>query len=471
MPARGLLRIVRATTLIAAAGGIVATAAAAAALTGTVGERQQAQEAQPALLQVSRRTDPSIDRYTYSRHARLRRSEFTDAQRWLATRSSPIVAHDSDPHVSLYLTTWEDGPPVTAYVNGTGVNLSNADGLRDARNYLLKAGGEQVRVDGWATLDLREPGARRWWLYGSDDTASCTSNRNRRAALDLLACGYDGLWIDNMLTQPAQWMTPDPQLDAAQWGEALVQLMRELRDALPAGKSVVINGHWTDLDFPWAEQPAIPTSAPLVQIAQLADQLVIEGGAIDSGLVYGAPASTPWSYRRLLRYADAMHEGGVHLQWEKTSSRDLIGKDRGSLRALASCRDTDYTRKPPAWRRGTAAWRAHVRSAAFNLATALLTYTSGDGVGDMCEYPGRGWRGYGVNLGWPTGARTDDGQLIARTFTRGAVIVNPGGRSARVRLPSGRKGVDLATTDERPDTNTRSRFTVGARSALVIRYR
>lgn len=470
MPARGLLRIVRATTLIAAAGGLIATAAGAAALTGALGERQQAVEPRPAQLPVSRRTDPSIDRYTYTRHSRLRQSEFTGAQAWLASRSSPIVAHDSDPHVSLYLTSWDDGPPVTAYVNGTGVNLSNNAGLRDARAYLLKTEGQQVRVDGWATLDMRNPDARRWWLYGSDDTASCTSNRDRRAALDLLACGYDGLWIDNMLTQPANWFTPDPRIDAREWGEALVQLMRELRDALPAGKSIVINGHWTDLDFPYADQPVIPTDEPLVRIAQLADQLVIEGGAIDSGLVYGAPVTTPWSYRRLLRYADAMHEGGVRLQWEKTSSDDLVGKDRGSLRSLPSCRDTDY-RRWPAWRRGSDAWRAHVRSAAFNLASALLTYETGDGVGDMCEYPGRGWRGYGVNLGWPAGPRTDDGQLISRTFTGGAVVVNPGRRTARVRLPDGRRGVNLASTAGKPDTTPRSRFTLAGRSALVIRYR
>ncbi|MEH3053031.1 MAG: hypothetical protein PGN13_03350 [Patulibacter minatonensis] len=211
---------------------------------------------------------------------------------------------------------------------------------------------------------------------------------------------------------------------------------------------------------------------PLVQISQLADQLIIEGGAIDAGLDYAAPGNTAWSYRRLLEYADAIHGGGAKLQWELTSSADLTARDVKRLGRTPSCLDRDYPkRRSPAWRRGDVIWKAHVRAAAFNAATALLTLRPGDALGDLCEYPGRGWRGYGVELGAPLAIRNDTGTAITRMFAGGFVAVNPTNGTLRITLPGGQRGVNLASTAKVVDDRVASTFTVRARSALVVQYR
>ena len=219
----------------------------------------------PSLLPVSRRADPSLDRYTRTAKAQTTLKGMSGAQQWLSAKAHPLVAHDSDPTVSLNATGWATSPNVAVYVNATGVNLYNRAQLHDAAPWLVKRGKTPVRVDGWQMLDLRVPEARHWWLYGSDGRASCLPERNRRAALDLIACGYTGLWVDNILTVPQQWFKPDPGIDAAQWGDAVVALLQELRAALPSGVPFTINAHWTDVDFPYAPNLGLNFESPLVR--------------------------------------------------------------------------------------------------------------------------------------------------------------------------------------------------------------
>lgn len=451
----------------------IATITAGAAFGIGLAERDGAARAQVAstALPLSRRVDSTVDRYTYSAHPHTPRRRLTPAQRWIAGTARPLVAHDSDPRVSLNVRGWEGAPPVSVYVNATGVNVYQQRRIREASRWLIRKNGALVKVDDWAMLDLRQPEARHWWLYGADGRAGCPPDTQRRAALDLIACGYTGLWLDNLLTKPAQWFKPNPGLDDAEWGAALVALARELRAALPAGVPFTVNAHWTDTDFAYAPTPALDAAQPIVQLAQLADQLIIEGGAIDGGLNYGAPLTTQWSYRRKLAYADAMHGQGARVQWEKTDSVNLTSRDAARLGRIPNCRDADYgLRSGPAWRRGDAIWKGHVRSAAFNAATALLTFEPGDAVGDLCEYPGRGWRGYGVDLGTPLAPRTDTGTAITRLFTGGFVAVNPGTQRLRITLPDGRRGVNLASTAKIVDDRVSTTFRLGPRSALFVKY-
>lgn len=420
-------------------------------------------------LPVSRRSDPSIDRYTWSERPTTTLAQMTSAQRWISQHAAPFVAHDSDARVSRNLLGWATKPQVHAYVNATGVGLYNAEQLKDARRWLVSKNGKPVLVDGWRMLDVRNPAARKWWLLGSDGKATCHPNRNRRAALDLIACGYTGLWVDNVLTAPAQWFRPNPGIAAGPWGAGVVALLTELRTALPQTVPFTINAHWTDTDFPYAAGPRLDPNAALVKAAALADQLVIEGGAIDAGLDYAGPQGAAWSYPRLLEYADALHGGGTHIQWEKVGSEGLTANAVKQLGALPSCRDGSYEKRPPAWKRGSTAWRGHVRSSGFNLATALLTYAPGDSVGDLCEYPGRGFEGYGVDLGAPLGIRSTTGGLTVRAFTGGYVAVNPSMADADLTLPEGRTGVDVASRS-RTAPPAASAFTLPPRTAAIVRY-
>jgi hypothetical protein len=360
---------------------------------------------------------------------------------------------------------------VSVYVNAVGPNAYNRAGLRDAARWIVKSGGKRVQVDGWVMIDMRNPAARHWWLYGSDDKATCNPDLGRRAALDLIACGYTGLWVDNILTNPNASFTPNPGFDPNEWGNALVSLLQELRAALPQGVPFTINAHWTDVDFPFAANPVLHSDSALVRAARTADQLVLEGGAIDAGLNYDQPESVQWSYRRLLAYVDAMHDNAVHVQWEKTNAGGLTERGPKSLGGmLPSCSDGSYQRAQPAWGKGSTIWRAHVRTAAFNLASALLDYRAGDSVGDMCEYPGRGFRGYGVDLGATLGERVDQGPAIVRRFTGGAVAVNPSNRAVIFVLPDGKQGINLASTRSPSDRRVLHRFRLPARSAVIAQY-
>jgi hypothetical protein len=454
---------------VAAAAAGAGVAVRSAADTGGIGAATDPAYGVSSALPLSRRADPSTDRYTWTARPTTSLKRMTDAQRWISNRISPFVAYDSSPNVSLNLLGWATKPNVHAYVNAAGPNVYNAAGVRDASPYLLKVGGEPVRVDGWDVIDIRNPAARHWWLYGSDGKATCNPNLGRRAALDLIACGYTGLWVDDVLTVPAAWYKPDPKIDATQWGDAEVTLLQELRAALPAGIPFTINAHWTDTTFPYAPVPTLSASDPLVRAAQTADQLVIEGGAIDPGLNYAGSLADAWSYPRLLAYVDALHAFGAHVQYEKTDSGGLVASDPKAFGDPPACSDQAYQRAP-GWKVGGAAWKANVRASAFNLASALLTFEPGDGVGDMCEYPGRGFRAYGQDLGAPLGSRGVDGRLLVRQFTAGMVAVNPSNSAHLVALPVGRTGIDLASEAARVDNRTAGQFRVAARSAVIVQF-
>lgn len=422
-------------------------------------------------LDVSRRVDPALDRYLYTESAKTPLDQMTPAQKWLAANAKPIVVHDSEPRLSLNVLGWAQRPRAAAYYNGTGVNLGRPVQLAQAKPWLVSKNGKPVLVDGgWQMLDLRKPAARKWWLYGTDGKATCTADRDQRAALDLLACGYSSLWIDNALTTPKEGFTPTPNIDTKSWAKGMLTTLKMLHQRKPRGTTFTINMHWTDTDYGYADRPRLHPREAVIRAARYADQVIIEGGAIDAGLHYALPAKAPWSYRRLLTFADAMHKVKTRLQWEKTTAPDLVRNrtpisGAPQLPSIPSCRDGDlgYT-----WALGDAAWQAHVRSAAFNFATAILTWRKGDSVGDMCEYPDRGWAGYEANLGKPVGRRSDRGGLLRRKLQRGIVIVNPGDTAKRVRLP--KAGVNLAATAWPVSTAKVRVVVIPPRSAAVVQY-
>lgn len=444
--------------------------AAAAALFVPASEAAALTIADPGQVEVSRRVDPSLDSDMRTLLPQTPLAAMTPQQRWLSTHARPLVVHDSDPTVSLNLTGWATKPKVAAYINGTGVNPYRKAQHDGASKWLVKVKGKQVMVDGWEMVDLRQPAARTWWLYGTDGKASCHPERDERGALDLYACGYSGLWIDNALTTIHQGFTPTPKITDKSWATGVLTLLKQLRQLKPAGTTFTINMHWTDSDFGYAKRPKLAAKQPLVRSAKLADQVIIEGGAIDPGLFYGSSRTHVWSYRRLLAFSDALHKHGVKLQWEKTGSHDLTAKGPKKVGKLPSCRDGDLGGKP--WLAGSTHWKAHVRSAAFNYASALLTFGTGDSVGDMCEYPGRGWVGYEAHLGSPIGKRIDrGGALIVRPFSGGIVAINTADKAANLALPAGKQGVDLAQLTLTLPTTAVAKVKIPPRSAAVVEYR
>ena len=350
--------------------------------------------ASAAKLDVARRVDPSLDGTLRTPQAKTPVADLTADQRWLSGHGSPIVVHDSDPAVSLNLTGWASKPKIAVYYNATGVNPWRPAALAETKDFLLYEGGKEVFVDGWRAFDVTKPAARHWWLYGSDGKVSCNPDRDARGALDLYACGYSSLWLDNALTTPAQGFTPTPKIKPALWARGMLTMLKTLKAKRPKGTTFTINMHWTDTDYGYAKNPKLKATQPQVKAARIADQVIIEGGAIDPGLHYALKAKIQWSYPRLLNFADAMHKLKVKLQWEKTGSSDLTRSktpisSAPALAAIPECRDGSLENP---WKLGDASWQAHVRTAAFNYASALLTFRKGDSVGDMCEYANRSWR-------------------------------------------------------------------------------
>lgn len=424
-----------------------------------------ASTADAAKLNVARRVEPTLDPYLKTELIKTPIAQLTADQSWLSSHANPIVVHDSDPTVSLNVTGWASKPTVAVYKNATGVNPYQPDQLAAAKDFLMSKNGAPVMVDGWRAVDIRSAAARKWWLYGSDGVASCTPNRDLRAVLDLYACGYKTIWLDNALTTPKQGFSPTPSIPEKSWAKGMLTLLKTLRAKKPAGTTFTINMHWTDTDYGYAAKPKLKASNPSIKAAKYANQVIIEGGAIDRGLHYALGANVPWSYRRLLNFVEAMHKQKVAVEWEKTDAPDLTSTKTpisGSpqLPVLASCQGT--------WAAGSAAWNAHVQSAAFNYASALLTFRKGDSVGDMCQYPGRGWRGYDANLGNPRGKRADKKGVISRKFSAGFIAVNTSDKTVTVRIP--KAGVNLASTAW-PVSNTKVRSVrLIARSAAVVKY-
>ena len=433
-------------------------------------------------LPLSRRSDPSMRSYLIPLAAGVR-SE-------LGSRVSTWVAHDTpETALSLDLTTWSP-MRTTVYVNATGVlnTPGNQARLNQAARWFLRAANPTpqepyARIDDWLSLDLRQPAARQWWLYGGDDRVSCDADGDGgrdgddvalRGALDLLACGYHGLWLDNAEFDLRSFSVKPAGITQADWDAGLSQLLADLRAAMPPSASLAINTKWNDNSFaysPGRVDAIAPRSVYAAEIAA-AGQVIMEGGATLDPISRGGDFDMDASLRRQLRYADLLHGLGGRLQWEITNSTPGWTEDPTECQGQAIVPYAPWTATSP---RG----QSHARVARFNLATALLAYAPGDGIGDMCEYPGSGWAGYGRSIGTPLGARTETNEgagtdrIITRAFTKGYVVINQGDagdlanttRPRTITLP--RPAIDIAAPAGTPPVTA---VTTTPGTALVMRY-
>ncbi len=374
----------------------------------------------------------------------------------MSNRWSVFTADDTpESELSRDLIAWS--PMKThAYWNATGVNYSPYDNAppgsgttNSARlqyvvnnNLLIPAANPTAaepyaRIDHWLALDLRKDAARRWWLYGNDNVASCPSNSPANAAaLDLLACGYKGLWLDNVVFSISTFANTGVALPAsvtqADWTAGVVKLLRELREAAPAGTKYTVNTQWSDPNFDKAATGALDPRSDLLRELGAADQVIIEGGAPVNRNYREGNWNDSNSIQRLLGWADAIHTTGGRVQWEITNS--TLKQSQADLDE--ECQGANQGNNYTPWAVGSARDLSHRRQAKFNLTAALLAYVPGDGIGDNCEYPGTGWAGYDAvkGLGRPVAARLQtnppnsrtDIRFIKRDFEHGSVVINQG---------------------------------------------
>ncbi len=409
-------------------------------------------------IPLSRRADPSLDDYL--------RSASEQPANW---GYDPIVVHDGpDNPTSLSLLNRADS--VYTYEHTIGVLAGDAARLAQVRPWLLPTtsapGAPFAQVADWYVVDVRQAAARNWLLRGQDGVVSCTE-AGERAALDKLACGYDGLWLDDVRFAPSAFGSP-VGVDRASWQAGLTDLLDELRAAMPPGTDYVANVKWNDDAFGEGPAQQIDAGSPMGLEVAAAGQVIFEDGAgwFDPAN-YAAPATTPFSLRRGLLWADEVHRLGGRVQWEETHS-DYQWPSH--LPGANDCHEGGRIKLPGfvRWTTGSVPAQQHAEAAERNLALAYLVYESGDGIGDMCAYPDRVWPGYAErNIGSPVGERFEvtgpnGGVLIARRYTGGVALINTSATPQAFTLD--RPGRRLATT------GLASTVRVAARTGAVVRY-
>lgn len=455
----------------------------------------------PEELSVTRRSDWSIDRYmtnsAYGPYVRERYDRF--------------IAHDSEPSVSFDLIA--TGLNTRVYVNATGVLSSHTRRVHEAKQWFIPAGttpegtersegatvaraptevidGQTVprraMTDSWYTLDLRVPAARHWWLYGADGAASCNvdrtgdgkidaADRELRSTLDLVACGYKGLWLDNASFSPWHFgyyrgASPDgfrvmpPGVDATDWANALSNLLTELREALPPGYPYTINAKWNDDGFASGATQTIDGSAAYGRELAAAEQVIMEGLPMSTAEIRGADTAGS-SARRALRYAEELHKVGGRVQWE------LVGNHWFRDGVLPSQNCNEQAGEDD-WLIGGSIWGRYVDAAEYNLGIALLGFAPGDGIGDMCEYPDRSWAGYDrlTQLGVPLAGSpqsTPTSSVMKRYFTGGYVVFNSTDLTVGAAEPRPVRRIGAAAASSPIGPNA---ATVPPRTAAVFLY-
>lgn len=203
--------------------------------------------------------------------------------------------------------------------------------LHDADNYRLLDSDDQPLYVPWPsaegptyprqTADISNPAYRAAWIA---------------AALDRLAAGFSGFWIDDVNLDVDRSAVRQgggaPQRDMSWWPQAMADFMDEIRTTLKAqypNCEILHNSVW------FANRPTRWTSAVVQQQIAASDYINIEGGFADGGLNNGVGMDAvvgndyqQWSLRSMFRYIDTIHGLGKNFiveHWDDTQAiKDYI---------------------------------------------------------------------------------------------------------------------------------------------------
>lgn len=363
-------------------------------------------------------------------------------------------------------------------------------------------------------LDVTKQAARDFWLRGSDNAVysgtACVNQTGRETngVLDQLACGFEGVWLDDVLadlgtsanlgaaSNVANYRTGLPisngglstslPFTTSAWSDGLATMVEQLKAGIATMKSkgqlkssagtIAINFKWSSFGFAESERsgasPTISSTSVSARLIRAASVIELEHGYVDSGLVPG-PIAQSWSFARKRQFVWQVHALGRPVLQEKTSSGDAPEYPYGNCQ------------KPHA----AETWAdvvAHYATSNYNYAASLLDYQPGDWIGDLCEHLSVNWvsskTGYSTSGAWPgyarakwglgpplAGAYTDRATgLLRRNFQNGWILVAPPGTSTRTFTLGSDVGV-IAEHHGFPSSRGRT-FTISQREALMFRY-
>lgn len=425
------------------------------------------------------------------------------SQRWFTTRFGAVVLDiGTDWATSWAPRNWHPNAwayrKSTAYLRDLGLHTAPSTArffvnLRDGTPAAINYDCTRARGCSQPLLNVADPEARAFWLYGADwatkgivDPASnaCQAMIDPRiyGALDLLACqsgnhawapngrgNVKGLWLDDVLGDLQTDASPDAPSAVAlletgapvfgrdlwsslpftkqAWTDGMVAMLTDLRAGIEGLRSrgiltadegkVAINYKWSAFGFSTADASArggLAIDPVGVRLIQAADLVELENGWIDGRRVDDQGRTV----------SDGLVAGGLETHWSFARRRQFVAQVHALGRAVLE----EKTNSADLYAyRGTSCLgdadvqtaarnTAHVETAQYNLAATLLNWAPGDMVGDICELYGRGWDGYASDLGAPLASSPAPSAtgMLERRFARGRVIVAPPGVAGSVEL-------------------------------------
>lgn len=487
-----------------------------------IGGAQNADAATPLNVPLFKRAVPSD---TTELSLADSRSNTGTARAWIkgafTSRYQALMLHDSGDWATSWLPRdWHPNTWVyrksTSYLGIAGVQntypqhfvkLRNTTDFA-AVNYDCGSGGCSQPL-----LDVTKQTARDFWLRGADNVVYNGSNcvgqlgNEYNGILDQLACGFEGVWLDDVLADlqtSANLYAPSNVANyrtgvgvsnsglstslpftGAAWADGLATMIEQLRAGITGLKNqgrlaatagtIATNFKWSSFGFAESPRtgsgPTIGAGGYSARIIRASDLVELEHGFIDRGLVSG-PASTSWSFARKRLFVQQVHVLGRPVIQEKTNSGDAPDYPYGNCQK-------DHAQEN--W----ADVVAHYATSNYNYASTLLDYVPGDWVGDLCEHVALNWvsskTGYSTSGSWPGYARARDGLgqptgaaytdssngLLRRNFQNGYILVAPPGTPTKTITLPAPVGV-IAEHHGFPASSGRT-FTIGQREALMFR--
>jgi hypothetical protein len=228
------------------------------------------------------------------------------------------------------------------------------------------------------------------------------------AALQTLPSGYVGVWVDDVNldfrfsdtngvdTVPIDPTTHSPMVEE-NWRMYFAQYVEQIRAAL-SSYELVHNSIW------YAGGNARDGDPYVQRQIKAANYINIEGGFTDSGLTGG---TGPFALSTLFGYIDRVHALGPSVTIDDFAG-DLIGEQ-------------------------------------YALAGFFLITNGSDRLGNQNMTPNNWWKGYDVDLGAPSGARTHWNNLWRRDFANGFVLLNePQAQTITVPIAGNYSNIDGA---------------------------
>jgi hypothetical protein len=318
----------------------------------------------PGKVQFVVRTDPSFDKYL--------KSPANSSKQWLGAHVWRMMAYSPffDQKLSWYSGGW-------VYINLYGLHTDwpvvrehPEWVLRDANNNPLYIPYECA--SGSCPLyaaDVSNPQYRAYWIS---------------RARELVARGYQGLWIDDVNLEfrvsdgfgrhvaPVARST-GRAMTFEEWKDSVATFCEEIRAAFP-DVEILHNAIW------YAGGPSRDSDPSVARELQAADYINLERGVADRGLTGG---EGEWSLDAFFRYVDRRHAQG----------QGVIIDNTGIL--------SEY---------GVAAY--------------FLISTGRDGLGGHGITPDHWPAVLDVDLGAPLGPRARSHGVFRREFERGVVLLN-----------------------------------------------